>query len=163
MPTDIQTSDIPGGGPSRRSVKARELVENLFNNPIGHLAPFRFILDIREEIPSPELFREFLYMANQNSYKMFLQQDAHRHYVPNPSVLYEIVSENPQDLITPIVLLITKGESPELLMGPGAGIALQSMMEKRRKRQIGPTVKILDSLARGRQLPRPKKRPRPQK
>ncbi|KAJ7494767.1 hypothetical protein B0H11DRAFT_2003352 [Mycena galericulata] len=138
---------------SLTSARNRQVIENTFHNRANLLAPWRFILDVQEEIPSPDLFREYLYLAGQASMQMFLLPAAHDQHVPNAFVLHEFVCKNPQYLAAPLIHLTTKQQGSALFVGPGAAEALLDIVKKRETRQVGPALmRLLHMLSRGRDI-----------
>ncbi|KAJ7475883.1 hypothetical protein FB451DRAFT_1397273 [Mycena latifolia] len=97
---------------SNGSVKARSLILKVFHNAADHPLPLRFLLDLREEIPSPDLFRETLYFTGQPSFRIFMHPTAPPTHVATAAMVYDIATANPELLAWPI--------PPFLYQGPGA-------------------------------------------
>ncbi|KAJ7756469.1 hypothetical protein DFH07DRAFT_480708 [Mycena maculata] len=123
---------------SRTSVNERHKIDHIFYNKIKHPAPHRFILDVREEIPPVEVFREYLHLTGTSSFGAYLSRSRTGHSVPNAFALYELVCLNPDLLLSPLVFLIAEKQETELYMGPRASLAIAKKLEKVRLMQLGP-------------------------
>ncbi|KAJ6513215.1 hypothetical protein C8R45DRAFT_338530 [Mycena sanguinolenta] len=127
------------------------LLEAIHRNTKGHLAPLRFTLDVREGLPSADVFHEVLYHSGGTSLaELFVVPESqHRHYIPNVPALLELLSKDPLLLNVPLVLYAETEEIEEsFFCGPNAVGTLLKLMETSRNKQLGPAKStILNRLA----------------
>ncbi|KAJ7126958.1 hypothetical protein C8R44DRAFT_109768 [Mycena epipterygia] len=122
------------------SIKSSDLIQRIFKNSIGHLAPLKFILDVREEVPSAEAFRELVYLSGEASFRIFFSpHKLPEDHIPNGAALHNLISQHPQLLWWPIIHLTTM-TGTHIFIGDGAVARVVKTLERERRRQIGPQV-----------------------
>ncbi|KAJ7163948.1 hypothetical protein C8R43DRAFT_258803 [Mycena crocata] len=76
------------------------------DSPYGfrYRGPLKLELDVKEENPSVDDFRNMLPMTADMSFRSFMDQDKRRHAVTNPQALAELVEKDPTMLAWPIIV-----------------------------------------------------------
>ncbi|KAF8206391.1 hypothetical protein K438DRAFT_1963444 [Mycena galopus ATCC 62051] len=128
------------------------LLEAMHSNTPGHLAPFRFTLDVRAELPSAETFQDLLYHSGGTSLNIFISPEFQRHHIPNTDALLELLSKDPLLLDAPIVLYENEdnvGRSDvRWLHGPKAVPDLVRSLDAMRTKALGSAgSQVLNRLA----------------
>lgn len=122
---------------SRESSISRDLCLRVFHNAAEHPAPLRFLLELLTVPPSPEIYRELLYLSGGATYNSFVHPRAQPLHIPSATAMHELAIDEPYRLQWPLVLVHTFGAATAFRIGHKAFVNLIEVIGHHRKLQVG--------------------------